>query len=76
MKDEDAGVPGVRGYVVSRQDEPCLRKLVGDVDYQEGMTARAQRVQAVTDADPGFRSSSGDAYAALPRDQWYVLRHG
>jgi hypothetical protein len=75
VNDQNAEVSRVRGYVVFREDEPGLWKLVGDVDYQPGLTARAGRVQAVKDA-VGGAGPDGGGYAALPRDQWHVLRHG
>jgi hypothetical protein len=75
VSDQDADMPRVRGYVVFRQDEPGLWKLVGDVDYQPGLAARAGRVQAVKDAAGGAAPEAG-SYAALPREQWHVLRHG
>jgi hypothetical protein len=89
MSDQRAEVPGVRGYVVFREEEPGLWKLVGDVDYQPGLTARAARIQAVKDALAAAGSDGGSAgqagncagsaaggHAALPRDQWHVLHHG
>jgi hypothetical protein len=76
LGDQRAGGPAVRGYVVFREDEPGLWMLVGDVDYQPGLAARAGRVQAVTDALGGSAPESGTGYAALPREQWHVLRHG
>lgn len=76
MRDEREDIPGARGYLVFREDEPGLWKLVGDVDHQAGLTARAGRGQAVRDAEGANGPHSGAVYAALPREQWHVLRHG
>ena len=76
MPDQHADAPDGRGYVVLREDEPGLWKLLGDVDYQPGLTARAGRVQAVADAVGGAGPAGSASYAALPREQWHVLRHG
>jgi hypothetical protein len=67
------GSPAVRGYVVLREVEPGLWHLVGDVDHRPGLTTRGERVQAVRDAS-GADPAAG-VYAALPRDQWHVVRH-
>jgi hypothetical protein len=87
MNDQGAGPPGVRGYVVFREEEPGLWKLIGDVDYRPGLAARAARVQAVQEAvnaagpdgggpDGNSAGCASAGHAALPRDQWHVLRHG
>lgn len=80
MSDQDAGLRAVRGYVVFREEEPGLWIFIGDVDYQPGLAARAARVQAVEDAGAGSGGHNADsasgAHAALPRDQWHVLRYG
>ena len=62
-----------RGYVVFRQVEPGVWHLAGDVDYQPGLTARAERAQAVQDAT-GRAAAPGEVYAALQRDQWHLVR--
>jgi len=74
MTDQTRDVPEVRGYMVFREEEPGLWKLAGDVDYQPGLTARAERIRAVTDV-VGAERPARAGYAALPRDQWHVLRH-
>jgi len=63
-----------RGYVVFRQVEPGVWYLVGDVDYQPGLSARAERAHAVHDATGGA-AGAGELYAALPRDRWHLV-HG
>jgi hypothetical protein len=75
MSDPGAHAPAIRGYIVFREVEPDLWHLVGDVDYQPGLTARAARNQAVRDATDGADPGDG-VYAALPRDQWHVVRCG
>ena len=47
-----------RGYVVFRQVEPGVWYLVGDVDYQPGLSARAERAHAVHDATGGAARAS------------------
>jgi hypothetical protein len=64
-----------RGYVVFRQVEPGVWDLVGHVDYQPGVTARAERARAVQDATGGA-PVAGESYAALQRDQWHLVRGG
>ena len=64
-----------RGYVVFLEAEPGLWRLIGDVDRRPGLAQRAERAQAVRDATGGADPGAG-AYAALPRDQWHVVRDG
>lgn len=61
------------GYVVLREVEDGHWYLVGDVDRQPGLTARASRVQAVQDATNGT-ARPGEVYAAVPRSEWRVAR--
>ena len=61
------------GYVVMREVEPGHWYVVGDVDRQPGLTARASRVQAIRDAT-GDDPVDGAVYAALPRSEWRVAR--
>lgn len=65
----------MRGYVVLREVEPGLWDLVGGADHRPGLSARAGRAQAVRDATGGA-AREGAVYAALPRDQWHVVRDG
>ena len=76
MAGKDQESPGdVRGYAVFREVEPGLWQLVGDVDYRPGLTMRAERAQAVRDATGGADAAS-QVYAALPRNQWHLVRGG
>ncbi|MGB6457416.1 MAG: hypothetical protein WBH47_23335 [Streptosporangiaceae bacterium] len=76
MAGQDQASPSdVRGYVVFRQVEPGLWQLVGDVDHRPGLAMRAERAQAVRDATGGADPANG-AYAALPRNQWHLVRSG
>jgi hypothetical protein len=70
----DAEPGRVRGYLVFREAEPGLWNLVGDVEHRVGLTARGERARAVRDATGGADPAAG-TYAALPRDQWHVVRH-
>lgn len=62
----------MRGYVVLQEVEPGLWRLIGDVDYQPGLAARAERGQAVRDATGGADPGDG-VYAALHRDEWHLV---
>jgi hypothetical protein len=64
----------VRGYVVFREVSPGRWHLIGDVDHRPGLAARAGRALAVRDATGGAGPDNG-VYAALPRDQWHLVRH-
>ncbi len=64
----------MRGYAVFREVEPGLWYFVGDVDHQPGLAMRAERAQAVRDATGGA-DPAGAVYAALPRDQWQLVRY-
>jgi hypothetical protein len=74
MADPGDGPDAVRGYVVLREVEPGLWHLVGNVDYRPGLATRAERAQAVRDAT-GAQVPAGAVCAALPRDQWHVVRY-
>jgi hypothetical protein len=69
-----AGSRQVRGYVVFVQVESQLWRLIGNVDHRPGRTARAERAEAVRDATGSANLGEG-VYAALPRDQWHLVRH-
>jgi len=64
----------VRGYVVFREVSPGRWRLIGNVDHRPGLAMRAERAQAVRDATDGSGPDDG-VYAALPRDQWHLMRH-
>ena len=74
MTDVAGGSAQVRGYVVFREVERGRWRLVGDVDHRPGLTMRAERAQAVRDAT-GSADPGDGVYAALPRTQWYLVRH-
>jgi hypothetical protein len=59
--------------VVLREVEAGRWVVVGDVDRRPGLTARASRVRAVTDAI-GREPAEGEVYAAVPRSEWRVAQ--
>jgi hypothetical protein len=75
VSDVSGASPRVRGYVVFVQVEQGLWRLIKDVDHRPGLTVRAERAQAVRDATGGANLADG-TYAALPRGQWHLVRHG
>jgi hypothetical protein len=63
----------VRGYVVFREIEPGLWRMIGAVDHRPGLAMRAERARAVQDATGGADPGDG-VYAALHKDQWHLVR--
>ena len=59
------------GFVVLRQAEDGAWHLIGEVDRQPGLTARAARAQAIADATGG-KAQPGEAYAAVLRSEWRI----
>jgi len=59
------------GFVVFRQENGGLWRLVGEAPRKPGLTARRARAQAVQDATGGT-AKPGETYAAVLRSEWRV----
>ena len=74
MTEAATGTGQIRGYLVFREVEPGRWRLIGDVNHRAGLAMRGERAQAVRDATRGA-DPAGGVYAALPRNQWHLVRH-
>lgn len=54
-----------------RQLDDGRWELVGEVDRQPGLTARAARAKAIQQATEG-KAQNGEVYAAVLRSEWRV----
>lgn len=59
------------GFVVFRQEDAGLWRLIGEVPRTPGLTARRARAKAVQDATEGA-AKPGETYAAVLRSEWRV----
>jgi hypothetical protein len=59
------------GFVVFRQEEDGLWRLIGEVPRTPGLPARRARAKAVQDATGGA-AKPGERYAAVLRSEWRV----
>jgi len=65
--------PTPPGFVVLRQSEDGRWELIGEVDRQPGLPARAARTRAILQATEG-KAQKGDIYAAVLRSEWRIAQ--
>jgi hypothetical protein len=59
------------GFVVFRQENGDLWRLVGEARRTPGLTARRARARAIEDVTRGT-AKPGETYAAVLRSEWRV----
>jgi hypothetical protein len=59
------------GFIVFRQEDGDLWRLVGEAPRRPGLTARLARARAVQDATGGAAKPE-ETYAAVLRSEWRV----